>query len=1097
VAIKVGKFTDSQLLIMFNDPVVATKLTVDSTIIYSKDIADGGPGHTIGVRLVSRPDGSPDIVLSLILQRQPTSQDSIRPLIKSGVLTLQLKLDSSDFVVGFFARQVAYSLYWQGGISNTLLAGGESQGSDARTVLSVSLDKQQTLDALSLMEYRTSSFLIKAKIRYRSEGQRKPVRLTGIWQDIATFIREHCADGNTISKMDLTALIDPMLKLNLLAAVDEQKQPTTMPSTLLTRIFFRQSGIILTEGIDEVSKLPVYILRNERYAIGVLDYAETMTVSTEKSMDVEVNIAELLKKSPTQIAPDQSIFLVAQQDDDSSRTVPVKLNVTSKAVGRDMVAVPKVNKLAVINGKLSSLSLAIQPVSNHIVLAKPEVNVLDKAQLLNLVSFDLFSKKRAKSLPVVIDVNAPYFDDRLSQTKAWYAPKFVLLMPDLNADPNNASFNFTYETKGATNAGKPALTGKVRFVLQVVQSEDSVAAIAASGRTDVLQVPLQGLTVSMLLPFVDESDGNTKQYSFPANITLDGDKVMTEVELSNDWLRLAYGSLSTPGFQSNSIQVQIRYVFSCYNPVTSGAFEVIFGAKSIKTDVLYSGKSGTSDKRMAISENFETDGHFDAAKLQYSHPLGNLQYNLELPKNADVRRGGIQLANISIGMKPLHAIVPARIKSIVYLQDNILAAFRKLKYNLNIQSVQQAVPLLFPCTEYGNFYQQVVDGGMHSLGCQDAFKLGEIVYKEYEELLDLRDEQFEVYRSLAQPGRFILVPVRYCISRREAEEADAYRPLIFLNALLDPDMPANNKVELRVTLQPDIPLFKIYQLRERLKAYHPSPMVENSLSVQNTGFTLNWAIDPGIATTTESALSDANGPFISTYFSTDLPGWQLLKAVLTSPGLSGTIAIQLADGSRFLSNLLIKLDVVRGPWQNGPIRLTAENGQMSMTNKTEGKINIIDLVRYEAEMISEIVPVEVTLEPEASCTVTATEGLVPVYTHAMGDPIAIEEIRSFVEDIYGNYIIVNLLNFANHNLLQIEVEAKLQGLNEVKRGTLTEVERVIDFDYVLPLTTFLEKFTLDFRITKIFNDQPAELTNWMEWDLNNGPLSITPDLLTN
>jgi hypothetical protein len=1083
---------------MFKDSIAVQKSAPDSIALSPKDSSDGSLGQPIGLRFVSRPDGSPNIALSIVLQQQPTAQDRIRPLVRSGQLTFQLMLDLKDYRSGFFARQVFYSVYWKDGSSSFKLASSESQGAEARVAFSLTLNQNQSLDALTLMDYGTSSFFVKATINYRQVGEKRPIRIIGLWQDIAAYIGEHCDQNNTITKAGLSTLMPAMQNLNLLAAVDEENQPVIIPSALLTRVFLRQAGVILRQLVNDTLKDPVYELRNVNYLAGEFDYSETIAVSSIQSKDLEFNLGDLLAQSNVQLVPEQSIFLVAQQDQDPVRTVAVKLNVPTQTQRRGFEANAKIDELAVINGSLRTMSLAIQPVTSSIDYARPEAGVLNKVQLLNLLSVDLFSKKRAKSLPVVNDVNALYFEDRIYDKKAWYLPKFIIQMPALNEAPDNAPFQFTYESKGATNAGKPALTGRLRFVLQMITAEDTTAAILASGRTEILRVPLEQLSFSILLPFIDEADGQTKQYAFPANTTSDGDKITAEVEFSNDWLRLAYGALSTPGFQTSSMQVQIRYLFSCYNPVQGSIFDVIFGAKSLKTQVLYPKAKKSTEK--IILENTDTTGYFDAEKLIYNHPRSNVALRLEARAQNNAGRAlreDEHFMHTAVGLKPLQAVSPATIKPLVYLQADLLSSLKRIKYNLNTQSVQLALPLVFPCSTYGNFYQQLIDAELHSIGCQDAFKLGEIVYKEYEEISSLSDEQYVVYRSLAQPGRFVLLPERYCITRREVGEPDAYRPLIFLNALLDPEIPTNNKVEFRVTLQPDVPLFKIHQLEEKLKAYHPSPMIEYPTAVQHTGFNINWAIDPAIAATAENALIDASGPFISAYFKSDLPGWQLLKSVLASPGISGSIAVNLADGSQFLSNLLLKLDVVRGTWKNGPLHVSTEAGQTTLTNKTEGKINVIDLIRVTAGTDAESIPVEKTLEPDASCTIPATEGFLPTYTYAMGDPVAIEETRSFVEDIYGNFIIVNLLNFANHDLLQIEIEAKVQGVETLHKGTLTEVERVIEFDYILPLTSFLENFKLDFRITKIFNDRPAELTDWKVWDLNNGPLSITPDLLTN
>lgn len=70
-----------------------------------------------------------------------------------------------------------------------------------------------------------------------------------------------------------------------------------------------------------------------------------------------------------------------------------------------------------------------------------------------------------------------------------------------------------------------------------------------------------------------------------------------------------------------------------------------------------------------------------------------------------------------------------------------------------------------------------------------------------------------------------MVPASFCISRRTAGETDAYRPLIFLNALIDSAVASNNRVELRATLEPDLPLFKLSALLEQLKAYDQNPKI--------------------------------------------------------------------------------------------------------------------------------------------------------------------------------------------------------------------------------------------------------------------------------
>jgi len=1045
----------------------------------------------VGLQIATKADGTPVISLSLVLERQPEKQDSIRPLVKSGVLTFDIALDTSISANTLYARNAVYAVHWP---ENEVIANSNSQGIEARTTVSVQLNQAQSLDALSLIDYRPSAFSVSVTVTYLHDEP--PVNLTmkGAWLNISNFISDYCNDEGLISKSALRAVLPAMQSLNLVSICDENNKLINLPSAQFEKIFLRQAGVILKQTFEEGSSDIVYQLRPVTYAGFELNYTEKISRSSEKVLQSKATLNELLGKLPVRAITSECIILVAQQAPGSSQTVPVKAKISNSPVSRDVANSKQTRQLAVMNGKLSSVALAIRPVSNSTQFVRPVTATFNTAGLMNYVNIDLDTKTRPQSLPIVKDANAVLFSDRVVTTRAWYTPKFEVVMPEMNAGPGNSPFLFSYESVGATSSGKLALKANLRVTFKLVPSPETAAALAASGLAQALPVNMHWLSINLLIPFIDEADGLAKQHAFPAKITTENDLVTASVEFANDWARLAYGSLSTVNFQATPAVVQVFYVFSCYNIVQTKNYQVIFGAKTLNTKVLYATNLMARDTNTeALLSN--VGGYINAESLTFEHPLSTLQFKREMPGANKTSKDAMAPANF-IYARPLQSVVLPTLKPVAHLNASIWAALTPVQYSLGVQTVISTVPLLFPCNELGNFYQQIISGEPQSIGCQDAFKLGEIQYKEYEEIMELRDAQFQVYRALPQPGRFMIVPVRYCVTRREVGEEDAYRPLIFLNALLDPATPANNKVELRVTMQPDIPVYKINQINQKLKSYHPDPSVVYSVGVQNKSTNVAWAVDPTIAATSESDLSDASGPFISVYFSTDLPGWQLLKTVLTSPGLNGSIAVDLADGSQFSSNLLIKLDTVRGTWLKGPLDMLFGDGQVTITNKTKGKINISDMVRYEGDTIAETFAVGVTLDSESATTVTAPEGLVPVYSYALGGPVAIEETRSFVEDIYSNFIIINLVNFENHNLIQLEFEASVRGLDEVHRGTLTDTERVVDFDYILPLTSYLESFMLDIRVTKIFNDKPAELTPWIAWDLNNGPVSLTPDLLT-
>ncbi len=430
------------------------------------------------------------------------------------------------------------------------------------------------------------------------------------------------------------------------------------------------------------------------------------------------------------------------------------------------------------------------------------------------------------------------------------------------------------------------------------------------------------------------------------------------------------------------------------------------------------------------------------------------------------------------------------------LAPDVGSLLRQVEYATRTQVRGQTRPMLFPCNRLGRFYQEVRDDTPTAIGCQDALTLGQTRYRQYEEISELRDSAYQIYRSLQQPGHFLVVPTRFCITRRAAGEDDAYRPLVFLHALLDAEVAANNRVELRATLQPDLPPFKRRALEERLKAYDPVPVLHYPTDIPSEGVTFNWALDPAIAAVSETDTLDAIGPYIGTYFRMDLPSWQLMRRVLDSPGISGSVSFTLADGSQLSASLLLKMDHIRGPWESGPLEVTAGGGQVHLTNRIERSVDVSDLVRFAGPGLAGQVPVEVSLPPEGTHTVTAEGELQPIYSYPPGDPLAIDEMRSFVEDIYSNLIFINLLNFANYNLIRLDVEARVQGVEGRYTAQLAEEMPVADIPIVLPLTTYLERHILEFRVAKIFSDREAEMSDWMQWDLDTTvPISLTRELL--
>ncbi|HEV7380054.1 MAG TPA: hypothetical protein VGN64_09690 [Dyadobacter sp.] len=1027
------------------------------------------------IELVSPAKGKPAISLSLVLQRQPGTQESISALIESGVLAFEIKLKTT-----IFARHVRYQLLWESGSDFLKLAQGESSGKEARVSLSANLDKDQCLDALAALQSQHSRFRIVAYIDYRQDGNLKTINLSGFWSQIHSFLKLHSEQEGRISKSNLSALIPFMLEDQLLKVSDENGNAVDIQNEILNRLFMRQSGVVLKELVTFDGGEPYYVLRSAPPSGYELSYSEQLKVTSIQTKNLEVTLQHLASQSINLL--DDHLFLVAHKPEDPSQVVPVPIKIPASRSNREVNTKAGEKPVAVIGNTLTSVSLAMRPSVNAAIYVKPQTGILLHGQFLEGMSVDLNKSAKPKSLPVGGDPHAAYWPDRLNAQKVWYAQEFELVVPSMNTGPESSPFLFSYETAGVTSSGKPALKGKLRFTLQRKTPKKTLDAIRANGVTNAEAVPTNSLSIVLQVPFVNETDGIIKQHSVTATFSVDRDKITAEVELLNDWVRLVYGALSTEGFQSMPIQIQVTFTFNCYVAVGEKDFNIVFGAKSFETPVLY-----TAAETVRPVHN----SYLNVSTLAFVHPISIVRFQRESP--VDRSRDNVMLA------KPLQLSAFPAIRPQATLVPQAVAAVKRVKYALRTQVRQSSLPLLYPCNKFGMLFQEIKDGTRLAIGCQDALKLGETKYRQYEEIIELRDNSyFQIFRSLSQPGIFVIVPTRFCVTRREAGERDEYRPMIFLNALLDGENAGNNKVELRTSLQPDIPLFRRIEILEKLKAFHPSPTISYSTEIPSEDTLLNWALDPGITANCESDMSNASGPFVSAFFSMDIPSWQLLKSVLQSPGLGGSIIVRLADGSEFVSNLLVKLDQVHGPWLSGPLELAETGGQVQITNKTESVIEVSDLVRYSGSSITEQVPLEISLASEQSHTVSASPGLVAIYSYPLSDPVAIEETRSFVEDIYSNFIFINLIAFGNHSLSRLDVEARVRGLDRIHHGVLTETEPVIDFDYMLPLTTYLSNHILDFRIKKTFSiaGRADEWTNWIEWDLNRGPVSITSEFLS-
>jgi hypothetical protein len=1065
--------------------------------------------------LVYRSTGEPLLSLSLVLSSQPApNEQSVHPLIEHGVLTMDVQVGVPMNVLDtlaasgegtfrrLFARKVEYVLLWAENNDEPpfILARAEGSGTEGRAGISAHLNRAQSLDVLAALDDTPARLRLCATIHYRSVGAPQFVRLSGSWALIHDYLSTHVDEQGRLSEAALQRLILAMAEDGLLTITRADGSPAQLSAEPLLRLFMRQAMVVLRQEPQTNGSKAWYTLRSRPHPSFRLSYSETITGNHLQTHELCTSLDHLLGGALEGRNWDNYVHMVAKQPDNPALVLPVRRKVQATPGRHNRHSRSTNLKVAALNNSVTSLTTATLPSSNTII--RPNVVTPYKQGItinhgaLDDLRLELPQKDQPRSLPVIHDPDASYWKDRLNSKKLWYAPDFEIVAPSPGSSVDNSPFLFSFERTGVTNTGQPALQGSVRFTLRQIMSKETTKALAPllrKTKDGVHPVSLNNLTVVLLVPFVDTNNGKIKQHRFVAKVTQRGDTAIVTVSLLNEWVRLAYGALAIEGFQSSPAQIQIGYTFSGYVVAEEKDIEIAFGGKALHTPVFYAAEEAATQRATT---------YFDASTLTYVQPQQELHYLREkaiTSRRTDRRAEAISLARPNVPLKQHVVTNLSAVRPQLTLKPDVLALLKQVEYATRTQVRRQKQDLLFPCNQFGRLYQEMRNSTPAAIGCQEALTLGQTRYRQYEEMSELRDSAYQVYRSLQQPGHFLVVPTHFCISRREASEIDSYRPLIFLHALLDVEVPDNNRVELRAVLQPDVPLFKRSALLERLKAYDPEPTINYPTDIPTEAVSFSWALDPTISASSEADILDASGPFISTYFHMGLASWQLMRSVLNNPGISGSVLFTLADGSELLSNLLLKLDYIRGPWESGPLQVTIDNGQVQLTNRIERTIDIDDLVRYAGSGVAQQIPVEVSLAAGQTHSMNTNDVLQPVYSYPPDDPIAIEEVRSFVEDIYSNLIFINLLNFANYNLVRLDIEARMEGVGNYTTQ-LDQDMPVADIPIVLPLTTYLEQRILEFRVNKVFENEDGErtedLTEWMRWNLDTStPISITSELL--
>jgi hypothetical protein len=403
---------------------------------------------------------------------------------------------------------------------------------------------------------------------------------------------------------------------------------------------------------------------------------------------------------------------------------------------------------------------------------------------------------------------------------------------------------------------------------------------------------------------------------------------------------------------------------------------------------------------------------------------------------------------------------------------------------------------LLPCSTYGSCYVQVADPGSGDtsadqvIGCRDAWTLGQVQLRLYEPMnvdLGTAASRLTVYRSLQVPGRFLVVPKAYTITRYEPADERAYRPAVYLFSNVDAVHPERSSCVVMATLRPALTPAMRRALLDSLKSSaHPSPTLEWPTELSVTPV-YQWAIASAGGSSSQVTPAVARTPEgFQASLATGIDGILQLKAMLETGGISASVTFPLADGQTLQSTLVLDLRRIDGPWEAGAVDAKVAGSNATVTNKVNQAADVDEVLAYGAGVRKGSLKLErrlVTGEKASAPVPAGSDEAVATYDLVSG-PADLAEIRTFIEDVFTNVVFVHAIDLAASGLRGLIIEARIVGVAGSEEVALDATTTSAEAGFVLPLTTYLAEPTLQYRVTPQPTEGNGTAGAWNDWRLN-------------
>ncbi len=717
------------------------------------------------------------------------------------------------------------------------------------------------------------------------------------------------------------------------------------------------------------------------------------------------------------------------------------------AIGGTIAEIPAVLKTSV-GSRINAHALAASGIAGS------PAGKLQRWQVADLIVHPPAAPEQNQNLPV-IEAEAALWPDRVDQQRYWYAPEFAIVAPAPTMDASNSPFRFAFSVVGFGEGALPILEASVKFTLQSKMSDASAAAWESLGRPRCEPVPTNGLSAVLIVPFVNErGEASETSISGTELKPVDGG-FEANFALTDRFARLAYGALGTAGFQSSSARLEIAYCFPAYEPVESRQTPIRWGGKLAAVDPAVFAADTRAVRRPPLGA---------AAFVAHHQPT--------------VSHPGLLAA-----VPPVVATHPILTAPAVVIPPKT--------YGIRTQGRNVKLDAFVPCSTFGALYVQKGDPAKGEvdkpIGCRNAWTLGQFQLRLYEPLdvdLGIPDAPYKIYRSVQVPGRFLVVPKAYTITRYEPSDWRAYRPALFLYSNIDAIHPERTSCILTGTLRPALTPADRRVLLDALRSKaHANASLEwpTELGVDPE---IAWAV-PGNGQISPAAARTPEGFQVS--LGASLDHILILKSLVETSGVAAGLNFRLEDGSSIQSILDINLARIDGPWEAGAVSAKIDGGGATLTNHTERAADVKEILPYPPGAPPGPVEIERRLAPSETTTSDTLPGSTDevVVNYALASTGgSLEEIRTFVEDLHTNVVFVSAFDWASAGLEEATIEGRIAGVDGAATAKLNGNTTSAEMQFVLPLTSYLSQPTLQYRATFLAADGNARTGEWRDWRLD-------------